>query len=254
VSSDAASPDSRNAGTVVLVHGAFHGRWCWDRVVSLLGAAGVRTVAVELPFTSFKDDVNCVRTAIAQVGTPVVLCGHSYGGAVITEAGNEQLVGQLAYLCAFAVAEGYSTARPADEPLPRTGLPVGLRVADDGVATFNVSLARDTFYGDCEPADVELACARLRPMAADGLTAPVTRAAWRNVPSLYAVCTNDMAIHPTRRDNECWPPTAARSWSGPRATRHFSRNRPSLPTYWSPSLRAWLLHPAEGPEWSEKFW
>jgi pimeloyl-ACP methyl ester carboxylesterase len=169
----------------------------WDRVTSLLGAAGVRTVAVELPFTSFKDDVNCVRTAIAQVGTPVVLCGHSYGGAVITEAGNEPMVGQLVYLCAFAVAEGYSTAHPADQPLPRTGLPVGLHVAEDGIATFDVSLARDTFYGDCEPADVELARTRLRPMAADGLTAPVTRAAWRNVPSLYAVCTNDMAIHPS---------------------------------------------------------
>lgn len=197
MNNDAANRDRRDACTVVLVHGAFHGRWCWDRVASLLGAAGVRNVAVELPFTSFQDDVNCVRTAVAQVGTPVVLCGHSYGGAVITEAGNEQMVGQLVYLCAFAVAEGYSTAHPTDGPLPRTGLPVGLQVADDGVATFDVSLARDTFYGDCEPANVELACKRLRPMAADGLTAQVTRAAWRNVPSLYAVCANDMAIHPS---------------------------------------------------------
>jgi len=117
---------------------------------------------------------------------------------VITEAGNEPMVGQLVYLCAFAVAEGYSTAHPADQPLPRTGLPVGLHVAEDGIATFDVILARDTFYGDCEPADVELARRRLRPRAADGLTAPVTQAAWRNVP-LYAVCTNpaDRRCRPT---------------------------------------------------------
>ena len=73
--------------TAVLVHGAFHGAWCWDKVVPLLDAAGMPSVAVELPFTSFAADVDAVRAALDAASGSVVLCGHSYGGAVITEAG-----------------------------------------------------------------------------------------------------------------------------------------------------------------------
>jgi pimeloyl-ACP methyl ester carboxylesterase len=77
--------------TVVLVHGAWHGAWCWEKVTPQLDEAGVAWMAVDLPFTSFEDDVAATRAAIDSAGGPVVLCGHSYGGAVITEAGGHEL-------------------------------------------------------------------------------------------------------------------------------------------------------------------
>jgi len=72
--------------TVALVHGAWHGAWCWDKVVAQLADAHVPVIAVDLPFTSFHDDVNAVRKALDTASDRVVLCGHSYGGAVISEA------------------------------------------------------------------------------------------------------------------------------------------------------------------------
>src|SRR5687767_5236401 len=108
---------------VVLVHGAWHGPWCWDKVVALLDEEGVPSVAVELPFTSFADDVAATRGVIQAVDGPVVLCGHSYGGAVITEAGHHPAVEHLVYLTAFALEEGESPAATAPEAnVPSTEL------------------------------------------------------------------------------------------------------------------------------------
>ncbi len=181
---------------VILVHGAFHGSWCWERVVPLVRNAGVPVSTVDLPFTGFPDDVDAVRTAIASATGPVILCGHSYGGAVITEAGNSRTVDRLVYLCAFAVPEGHSTIDPSDETLPATAAADGMRILGDGTIGFDVDQARATFYGDCSDQDVANACSRLRPMAVESMAGQVTRAAWRDHPSLYAVCLADGAIHP----------------------------------------------------------
>jgi pimeloyl-ACP methyl ester carboxylesterase len=183
--------------TVVLVHGAWHGAWCWDKVVALLSAAGVPASAVELPLTSLADDVDATRAAIDAVGGPVVLCGHSYGGVVITEAGNHPAVVDLVYLCAFALEEGESAAATAsDQHLPSTDLADALRISEDGVASIDLDGARAGFYLDCAPGDADAAVARLRPMSFSCFTDAVTTAAWRDRPSTYVVCGDDRAVHP----------------------------------------------------------
>ncbi len=125
----------------------------------------------------------------------MVLCGHSYGGAVITEAGNPPKVRQLVYLSAFAVAEGYSALAPAEEELPRTSVADSMVFHDDGTVSFDTSNARPLFYGDCSDEVVDYARPRLRPMAMECLTTQVTRAAWRDHSSLYAICLADGAFH-----------------------------------------------------------
>src|SRR3954471_3185281 len=117
--------------TVVLVHGAWHGAWCWEKVVPLLGEAGVPVVAVGLPLTSLADDVDAVTATLDATGEPVVLCGHSYGEAVTTNAGDDSAVEHLVYITAFACDEGESPAATAvDTPMPSTDLAGALVVAD----------------------------------------------------------------------------------------------------------------------------
>jgi len=100
--------------TVVLVHGAWHGAWCWERVVARLTAAGVPTIAIDLPGHGADDgplgdlhvDAARVRQALGTAAGPVVLVGHSYGGAVITEAGDYPAVSELVYLAALTLDTG----------------------------------------------------------------------------------------------------------------------------------------------------
>ena len=186
-----------DAPTVVLVHGAWHGAWCWDKVVAGLDAAGVPVAAVDLPLTSFDDDMSATRAAIDEVGGPVVLCGHSYGGAVITQAGDHPSVGHLVYVCAFALDEGESTASAATgDELPNSDLADAFRFSEDGeMVDLDPEGARTAFYLDCDRAEADAALARLRPMPFSCFTTPVTKAAWRDRPSTYAVCTEDRAVH-----------------------------------------------------------
>src|SRR5207302_1944698 len=101
------------ARSVVLVHGAWHGSWCWGRVMPLLRDAGVDTTAVDLPSRSdplgdLHGDAAHVRSVLDASAGEVVLVGHSYGGAVITGAGTHDAVAHLVYLCAFALDKGES--------------------------------------------------------------------------------------------------------------------------------------------------
>jgi pimeloyl-ACP methyl ester carboxylesterase len=184
-----------DAATVVLVHGAWHGGWCWEKVVPLLDDAGVPSVAVELPFTSFADDVAATRAALDGVDGSVVLCGHSYGGAVITEAGHHPAVEHLVYLTAFAIDEGESPARTA----PDADVPPALENAlaiDGTTVTVKPELVVDGLYHDCTPEDAAAAQARLRPIEVACFTTPSGPSAWKDKPSTYVVCTEDHAIHP----------------------------------------------------------
>src|SRR5204863_8173715 len=109
--------------TVVLVHGAWHGAWCWDKVVALLEKQGIDVETFDLPMTSFEDDVAATTAALDRVDGEIVLCGHSYGGAVITNAGNHPNVRTLVYLTAFACDADESPAATAtDADLPATDL------------------------------------------------------------------------------------------------------------------------------------
>jgi pimeloyl-ACP methyl ester carboxylesterase len=191
-------PTVPEEATVVLIHGAWHGAWCWEKVTPLLDEARVAWVTIDLPLTSFEDDVAATRRAIADVGGPVVLCGHSYGGVVITEAGHEPNVQRLVYLAAFACDEGESPANTAqDEGVPAKDLSGLLVFTDDGsTVSLDETNAAASFFHDCSPEDVHAAVKQLRPMRFQCLATPVGAPAWRDKPSTYVVCTEDQAVHP----------------------------------------------------------
>jgi pimeloyl-ACP methyl ester carboxylesterase len=184
--------------TVVLVHGAWHGAWCWDKVVALLDDAGITSVAVELPLTGYADDVAAAARAVVAVDGPVVLCGHSYGGAVITGAGDRPNVERLVYLTAFACEEGESAATIAPDARAASTDVDGVFVIDEDGTTVTLVPDRSpaVFYHDCSPEDVASALTMVRSMQLHCLTTPVGEPAWRSKPSTYVVCTEDRAVHP----------------------------------------------------------
>jgi len=185
--------------TVVLVHGAWHGAWCWERVFPLLDAASVPLVAVDLPSVAYADatihdDAAYVRGALDAVNGEVVLVGHSYGGGVITEAGVHPNVAHLVYLSAFVLDVGESaqenTLEGGDGPsdlLPAIAF-------GDSVLTIKPEGAVAAFYHDCTPDDAQAAIERLRPESLAALAGKVEAAAWREKPATYVVCTDDRAL------------------------------------------------------------
>src|SRR5438445_9243 len=215
----------RERATVVLVHGAWHGAWCWEKVVPLLDKAGVATVAFDLPLTSLHDDADATRHTLDSIDGPVVLCGHSYGGAVITEAGHHDAVEHLVYITAFACDEGESPAATAtDAAIPATELSNAL-VIDGGTATLTRDGAIQGLYHDCAADDIEAALARLRPIRLDCITTPVGPPAWKVKPSTYAVCALDRGVHPDLQRVMAARCTASVEW--PTAHSPFL-NRPDL--------------------------
>lgn len=214
------------AKTVVLVHGAWHGAWCWEKVVPLLEAKGVGVVAFDLPLTSFDDDVKAATDALDHVDGPVVLCGHSYGGAVISAAGHHPSVEQLVYLTAFACDEGESPAATAtDTDLPSTDLASAFVLHDDGTATLTDEGALGGLYHDCDRADVDAALARLRPIHMSCFTTPLGPPAWKEKAATYVVCAEDRGIHPALQRHMAARCTSSVEWT----TAHSPfLNRPDL--------------------------
>jgi pimeloyl-ACP methyl ester carboxylesterase len=198
--------------SVVLVHGAWHGAWCWDRVVDGLRAAGVPATAVDLPghgadpgpFGDLHGDAHRARAVLDGIEGPAVLVGHSYGGAVITEAGDHPAVAHLVYLAALPLDAGetcgsaaVSEASAADiDHTGRPSLGAGFVPEPDGTVTLEPSIAATAFYNDCDQATVSWALARLGPQPLSTMQQAPTAIAWRGRPSTYVVCTDDLAIHP----------------------------------------------------------
>lgn len=193
--------------TVVLVHGAFHGAWCWDRVVPRLQEQGVSAHAVDLPghgeSPGAPGDLHAhgdfLRAHLAGLDGPLVVVGHSYGGAVISDgaAGNDA-VARLVYLAAIVAdaEETLSTVMPGALPAGAelSEVPAAMGMDDDGFLVLDPELAVGAFYADCEADDVEFALARLGPQNPTTFAQPVRAAAWREVPSTYVVCTDDRAV------------------------------------------------------------
>ena len=188
--------------TVVLVHGAWHGPWCFDRVVNGLQERSVPVVAVERRrpsgpngelrgVTDSAENERIVRAALDQIDGPVVLLGHSFGGVAITTAAlDNKNVKHLVYLT--AVMPDTDGAIPPNLPNPE--LLGAIQAAEDGSTTVQADLIRQIFYHQCSDKDVERAMSQLvRDEAAiprDGVRA----AAWRTIPTTYIVCTEDQAL------------------------------------------------------------
>jgi pimeloyl-ACP methyl ester carboxylesterase len=176
-------------GEAVLVHGAWHGAWCWDGVVAELGERGVGVTAVELPLAGLAADVATARPAIEAAGPGAVVVGHSYGGLVISEAAVGLPVRRLVYLAAFLTEPGEDTLA-----LLAGGKLVEAVVIDEAGVSVDPAAAAEVFYGDADPATAATLVARLRPMTFDAAPAPTATPAWRAVPTTYVVCTGDRAL------------------------------------------------------------
>jgi pimeloyl-ACP methyl ester carboxylesterase len=188
----------------VLVHGAWHGAWCFDRVVPLVRDAGIDVRAVDLARDGYASDVASVQAVLDAVDGEVVLLGHSYGGAVITDAGVHPSVRHLVYLSAFSLDDGETcasaaTSAPGIDRISHAGRPnLGHAMIphDDGTSTLTRDGARACLYADVDDDTFAWAFARLGPQRNDTFGATPRHVAWREKPSTYVVCTEDQAVHP----------------------------------------------------------
>jgi pimeloyl-ACP methyl ester carboxylesterase len=192
--------------TVLLVHGAWHGAWCWAPLQAELDRRGVPSQAVDLPghgisplpFTDLHGDAQFVADTLARIDGPVVLVGHSYGGAVITEAATRysKNVDHLVYLTAFALDEGEALL-PFLGTLPNVVPPMAQHMQPNEERTFstiNPAGAKESFYAECPDGTTEAAVPRLCPQPFSTFMQPVTGAPWKTIPSTYVECTKDGAI------------------------------------------------------------
>jgi pimeloyl-ACP methyl ester carboxylesterase len=183
--------------TVVLVHGGWHGSWCWERVTPLLDRRGLSVRTIDLPSidadadngSGLSGDAAAVAALLDDMQEPALLCGHSYGGMVITQAAaGRQDVARLVYLCAFMPDAGESVLSIIGGPPP------WIVVHEDGRWLPDLEQAAATFYADCDAETQRASTARLRPMPTAPVEEPVYSAAWHDIPSTYVVCTEDAAI------------------------------------------------------------
>lgn len=180
---------------IVLVHGGFVDGSGWEGVHRILTGKGYTVTVVQNPTTSLADDVAVTRRAIAAQDGPVLLVGHSYGGVVITEAGNDPKVKALAYIAAFAPDTGESVSSlianpPAGAPVPPILAP------QDGFLFLDRDKFADAFAADVPPAQGAFMADSQVPWGVDALAGAVTEPAWKSKPSWYLIAADDRMIPP----------------------------------------------------------
>jgi len=181
--------------TVVLVHGAFADGSTWNKVIPLLQAKGLNVVAVQNPLTSFEDDVATTQRTLALQTGPVVLVGHSYGGAVITEAGQNERVKALVYIAAFAPSEGQSVA-DLNSKYP---LPLGfshLSSDKEGFLTLTSEGVEKYLAPDVPSNQARVIAVTQHPTQGASFATKVSIAAWKTKPSWYLLSENDLMLQP----------------------------------------------------------
>src|SRR5271168_3333025 len=197
-SSSQAAPEKTPANAVaslVFVHGAWADGSSWSKVIPLLQAKGMHVVAVQIPLTSLADDVAATKRAIALQDGHVVLVGHSYGGAVITEAGNDPKVIGLVYVAAFAPGDGESVVS-ISKPYPPAPLGAELRPDSQGFLSITPKGIAEDFAQDLSKTEKEVLTATQGPTNGAAFGATVTTAAWKTKPSWFVIAGNDRAIPP----------------------------------------------------------
>lgn len=191
----AATRSGAQQPTVVLVHGAWADGSSWSRLISLLQAKGVNVVAVQNPLTSLADDIATTRRALDKLQGPVVLVGWSYGGAVITEAGQNDNVKALVYVAAFALSEGMSVNETARDYPPPSGFN-HVQADKDGFLTLTLEGVQQHLAQDVALEQTEVIFATQHPTHAGNFDGKVSVAAWATKPSWYVVCEQDRMIQP----------------------------------------------------------
>jgi pimeloyl-ACP methyl ester carboxylesterase len=186
---------------VVLVHGAWADGSGWRGVYDILTKDGYNVSVVQEPETSFKDDVEATKRVIAQQDGPCILVAHSYGGAVATEAGNDQSVVGLVYVAAHMPDAGESEAEDGKRFPSDLSKSTGIRKTPGGFTFLDPSQFHEYFAADL-PADQSAFMARSQVLNfADNFKAVITAAAWRSKPSWMLVAGSDRTINP---DLERW--------------------------------------------------
>lgn len=189
---------SQNNGgvkNIVLVHGGFVDGSGWEGVYKVLREEGYRVTVVQNPTISLADDVAVTKRAIAVQNGPVILVGHSYGGVVITEAGNHPKVAGLVYVAAFAPDRGESVSALIKNPPPGAPVPPILP-PQDGFLFLDRQKFPASFAADVSPDTAAFMADSQVPWGVEALNGTITEAAWKMKPSWYLVSTEDKMIPP----------------------------------------------------------
>jgi pimeloyl-ACP methyl ester carboxylesterase len=180
---------------IVLVHGGFVDGSGWEKVYRLLRKQGYNVTITQHPTTSLADDVRAVRQVLAAQDGPAVLVGHSYGGAIITEAGTDPTVAALVYIAAFAPDAGESVATLIANPAPGAPVPPILPPRD-GFLLLDREKFPASFAADVDPELAAFMAAAQLPWGVEALQGAITQPAWRIRPSWYLVARDDRMIPP----------------------------------------------------------
>ena len=194
-----AKPDTKSAAadspSIVLVHGAFADGSSWRKVIPLLQAVGLRVAAVQNPLTSLADDVEFTRRIIDAQPGDVVLVGHSWGGSVITQAGDHPKVKALVYVAAFAPLAGESGVDLV-KTFPAMPGKEGRITTPDGFQLLSPDSVRENFAQDLDMDEAKLIAATQGAIRASAFEEKVDATPWRNKPSWYIVAAADRMINP----------------------------------------------------------
>ena len=178
---------------IVLVHGAFVSGAGWKPVYDILVKDGYRVSVAQHPLTSFDEDVAAVKRVLAMQDGPTILVGHSYGGAIITAAGNDTHVAGLVYIAAHALDEGETEAGNGKRFPNATK---AIKKTDDGYLYLDPAFYRADFAADLPQQQADFEANAQGLTAATVFAAPATQPAWKTKPSWYAVATSDRIINP----------------------------------------------------------
>jgi pimeloyl-ACP methyl ester carboxylesterase len=181
--------------SIVLVHGGFVDGSGWQQVHDILSRQGHEVIVAQNPTLSLADDVAVTKRAIARAKNPVILVGHSYGGVVITEAGNDPKVAGLAYIAAFAPDAGESVETLIATPVPGAPVPPILP-PQDGFLFLDKDRFAASFAADIEPGLARFMADSQVPWGVAALAGKVSVPAWKSKPSFYLVASDDHMIPP----------------------------------------------------------
>jgi len=191
----ASAVHAENIHSIVLVHGAFADGTSWEQVLPPLLSRNYEVIAVQEPLTSLEDDVAATKRAIARAKGDVILVGHSWGGTVITQAGNDPKVKGLVYINAFAPSVGQSTADLIKSAAPAQ---VGSKIAQDhaGYLYLPPEVIANDFAQDAASDEIKKIVSIVQgPIKASSFDQKVSYAAWQHKPSWYLVGTEDHMIN-----------------------------------------------------------
>ncbi len=195
---------------IVLVHGAWHGAWCWASLQAELDRRGLGSFALDLPghgtsllpLGGLHHDAAHLGVTLDHLGLDgAVLVGHSYGGAVITHAAAARSdISHLVYVAAFALDDGESVSS-ALRSFERLDVPLStaVRMVDDDTTVLDAGLAPAALYGSCPPEMAAAAISRLSPQPLATMTEPVGGSPRSHIDSTYVRCLRDEAVHPTHQ-------------------------------------------------------